>query len=460
MTLTLVVPEHIAAELSDATSRTVESGGVLLARYVQTPAGNVRLLGHEMCWVPEEAYRTREPTQLVVTSEGFVPSLAAAEEHGSIPIWIHTHPGPAASPRPSARDQVVNAKLTDLFRIRSGSPWYGWLILSRSQDCLSFSGRIESSIHRLEVDRLWTTGLRYTLAQNVVHGWTHPSAVFDRSVRAFGGTVQSILGELRVAVVGCGGTGSAVIEQLARLGVRYFRLFDPDHLSASNVTRVYGSGPGDIGKPKVEVMASLIARIAPEAEILVEQASIIGEDIAKRLLDADIVFGCTDDNTGRLILSRIATYFMTPVIDCGVLLSGAEGRRIEGIDGRVTVLGPGAACLVCRGRIDFARAAAEMLTSSEYDRRVAEGYALAMPDVEPAVVTYTTQVAATAVSELLERLVHYGPEPPPSEMLLRMHEREVSVNTHKPNNDHYCHPTAGRLGRGMTEPFLEQVWRS
>ena len=38
-----------------------------------------------------------------------------------------------------------------------------------------------------------------------------------------------------------GGTGSAVIEQLVRLGVRRLHLFDPDILTASNLTRVYGS---------------------------------------------------------------------------------------------------------------------------------------------------------------------------------------------------------------------------
>ena len=37
---------------------------------------------------------------------------------------------------------------------------------------------------------------------------------------------------------------------------------------------------------------------------------------------------------------------------------------------------------------------------------MAEGYAPAMPGVEPAVVSFTSWVAAVAVSELLERLIH------------------------------------------------------
>ena len=93
------------------------------------------------------------------------------------------------------------------------------------------------------------------------------------------------------------------------------------------------------------------------------------------LVDADIIFGCTDDNAGRLVLSRIATYLLTPVIDCGVLLDSGHGGQLEGIYERVTLLAPGAACLVCRNRIDLQQAAAEMLAPGERERRVDEGYA-------------------------------------------------------------------------------------
>ena len=306
MTVTLIVPEPIADELSDAASRSVESGGVLLARLAETPTGNVRLLAHGMHWVPEHAYQKRESTELVISSKGFVPALAAAEQHGSVPIWLHTHPGANSSPQPSARDRLVDARLADLFQIRSGSPWYGAVILGRTGNNLDFTGHIESENSRADIDRLWTTGARLSLVLNWLHDSTPPSNMFDRSIRAFGGAIQSVLGELRVAVVGCGGTGSAVIEQLVRLGVRHLQVFDPDELTASNLTRVYGSYPGDIGRPKVRVIASHIAKIAPGAEVVLEQAPITQERTAKRLLDADVIFGCTDDNAGRLVLSRIA----------------------------------------------------------------------------------------------------------------------------------------------------------
>ena len=459
MTVTLVLPLQIADELLHAVANEIESAGVLLAKLVKTPAGDMRLLARAMHWVPDDAYQVRNSRTLSISSHGYIPALAAAEADEAVPIWLHTHPGYESTPRPSEYDEIVDQELSDLFRLRSGSPYYGAVVVARTDGNFCFSGHIESARSRTDIDRLWVVGRRFRFERNWLHETSPPSEQFDRNIRAFGGKVQEILGNLNVAVVGCGGTGSAVIEQLTRLGVRHFLLFDPDELTESNLTRVYGSFPENVGEPKVELSAAHARHIAPNVEIIAIRSKITLQETAKRLLDADVVFGCTDDNAGRLVLSRVATYLLTPVIDCGVLLSSGIDGLLEGIDGRVTVLAPGAACLVCRNRIDLERAVAEVLPQGEHERLAAEGYAPALPGVEPAVVAFTTQVAAAAVGELLERLIHYGPNPVPSEVLLRTHEREVSTNHHDPREGHYCHPDAGKFGVGVTTPLLEQLWQ-
>ena len=459
MTVTLVIPWTIAAELDKAASAEVESAGVLLARCVNTPSGDVRLLGRQMYWVPESAYHERTATALSIASHGYVPFLRAAELDGSVPIWLHTHPGPESSPLPSYYDEDVDKELSDLFRLRSSSPMYGSVVLAHTGHRLSFTGHIESAHCCADIDHLWIVGPQFAFLKNWTFAEKPPSEEFDRNIRAFGGEVQQILSELHVAVVGCGGTGSAVTEQLTRLGVRQFSLFDPGILKASNVTRVYGSFPDDIGRAKVEVTADHVSRITPDAKIAIYRSRVTELNTAMQLVGADVVFGCTDDNAGRLVLSRLASYLLTPVIDCGVLLDSGDRDRLEGIYGRITLLAPGAACLVCRNRIELLRAAAEMLPADEHQRLVAEGYAPALQGIEPAVVAFTTIVAATAVGELLERLIHYGSDPPPTEILLRTHDREMSTNILEPRDGHYCHPASGKLGLGLTEPFLEQTWQ-
>jgi len=143
-----------------------------------------------------------------------------------------------------------------------------------------------------------------------------------------------------------------------------------------------------------------------------------------------------------------------------VLLSSNAIDTITGIYGRVTTLVPDHACLVCRDRVDLRRAATELLTPEERTQRIDEGYAPALAGVEPAVVAYTSAVASVAVGELLERLIGYGPMPRPSEVLIRLHEREMSTNVCLPRDGHYCSPASGKAGIGDRVPFLDQAWPS
>lgn len=457
MTVTLVLPDPIVAELASKAALPVETAGVLLAAKHSTREGSTRLLARSLHWIPDAAYERREAQEMVIASEGYIKALSIAEEDGAVPLWLHTHPG--GCPLRSAKDEKVDQRIADVFRLRSGSSCYGTVIASPAPDGLALTGTVqEAERAAAAIERFWMVGDRWRLQP--AFGLPAPSdgRTFDRNIRAFGEPVQRMIGMLRIGVVGCGGTGSAVAEQLVRLGARHLLLVDADTLSASNVTRVYGSTPADVGRPKTDVLAAHLRRIAPDLNCETVEGRCTSQRAAKSLASADLIFGCTDDNAGRLVLSRICYWFLTPVIDMGVLLtSGAEGT-LEGIHGRITVLAPGTACLLCRGRVDLARAAAETQAPEEHQRLEAEGYAPALGDVEPAVVTFTTMTAALAVSELLERLVGYGASPRPSEVLLRGHDREISTNTALPTPGHYCHPSSGKLGRGCTEPFLEQVW--
>jgi tRNA A37 threonylcarbamoyladenosine dehydratase len=65
---------------------------------------------------------------------------------------------------------------------------------------------------------------------------------FDRQVRAFGKDIQRLLGRLHIGIIGVGGTGSSIAEQLIRLGVGSLTISDDDFFEHSNVNRVYGSG--------------------------------------------------------------------------------------------------------------------------------------------------------------------------------------------------------------------------
>lgn len=458
--VSLVLPDSVSAGMLLAVRNPLETAGVLIASLVVCANGDIRVLGREMHWLNDDEYGSRKEDSLTIPASSYVRPLSRAEQIGAIAIWVHTHPASVGVPLPSARDANVDKEIADVFRLRTGQRYYGALILSPSGNGLCFSGSIEDETgHTHSMNRMWFVGDRFRDIPSFSNQDPELPSIFDRHIRAFGGVVQHTLRRLHVGVVGCGGIGSAVIEQLARLGIRRFTIIDPDTISGSNVTRVYGSYLEDVGSPKVDIAARNIERIGGGASCHKVVGKITDRRIASALDSCDVVFGCTDDNAGRLILSRLATYLLLPVIDSGVLLSSdSKTHELLGIDGRVTTVVPEQACLICRGRIDLQRAAAETLTESERSTRAKEGYAPALGNAEPAVVSYTTLVAATAVSELLERLIGYGPEPRPTEVLCRCHEREISTNVAEPQLRHYCHPLAGKVGLGTTTPFLDISW--
>src|SRR3989442_11612923 len=163
------------------------------------------------------------------------------------------------------------------------------------------------------------------------------SPFFERQVLAFGAESQALLQQLHVGVVGVGGTGSAVVEQLARLGVGTLTIFDGDSFDPTNVNRVYGSSPKDVGRAKVEIAKDHIERVGLGTTVHVFADPITSEAVAKQLRVCDVIFGCTDKQAPRAILVNLALRYLIPVLDLGVAINSMNGS-IRDIIGRVTIL--------------------------------------------------------------------------------------------------------------------------
>ena len=69
-----------------------------------------------------------------------------------------------------------------------------------------------------------------------------------------------VLTASRVGIVGLGGGGSHIAQQLAHVGIGNFVLIDFDHIEDSNLNRLVGATARDVknGKAKVEILSKLI----------------------------------------------------------------------------------------------------------------------------------------------------------------------------------------------------------
>src|SRR5207247_559805 len=96
---------------------------------------------------------------------------------------------------------------------------------------------------------------------------------------------QQIVSALRVAVVGVGGTGSAVAEQLGRLGVHEMTIVDDDRFEESNLSRMWGSEYQDLRQhsSKVTIVARHLKQIRPALTVHTIQQSIIKQAVLERI---------------------------------------------------------------------------------------------------------------------------------------------------------------------------------
>lgn len=78
--------------------------------------------------------------------------------------------------------------------------------------------------------------------------------------------------KLQVAVVGAGGSGSHIVQQLAHLRVGKIIVIDPDVLDPSNVNRAVLTHPGLVGQQKAEILSRRLRKLRADIAPLVERA--------------------------------------------------------------------------------------------------------------------------------------------------------------------------------------------
>src|SRR5258708_3844879 len=90
---------------------------------------------------------------------------------------------------------------------------------------------------------------------------------FGGIARLYGVTGLERLRGAHVCVVGVGGVGSWTVEALARSGIGTLTLIDLDDVCITNVNRQLPALDGQIGRPKVDVLAERVRLINPACRV-------------------------------------------------------------------------------------------------------------------------------------------------------------------------------------------------
>jgi adenylyltransferase/sulfurtransferase len=129
-----------------------------------------------------------------------------------------------------------------------------------------------------------------------------------------GGAGQQRLKASRVAVVGAGGIGAAVVPALAGAGVGRLTIIDPDLADLSNLHRqpIYRSR--DAGEPKAALAAQFVRRLNPFVEVAGVEKAIDADNASALLGGHDLVVDGTDNFATRLAISDACVPLGLPLI--------------------------------------------------------------------------------------------------------------------------------------------------
>ena len=417
-----------------------------------------RLTVHAVVPIPCEDAISASERHVTWSTVSYVKILKRAKDEGLVPGIVHTHPrGPA---RFSDQDDRNEKDLLQTARNRNGDQTSLVSILLAGDR--QVRARLWPDLHgSVDAASVRVVGKRLT-----VHSPATDPADIDflaRQALVFGPSLNARLRAMRIGVVGCGGTGSATAMLLARLGVGQLALFDDDIVDVTNLNRLHGArrADADAMRPKVEVLARELAELGLGVRAVPIRHWIDDPFCRDALKACDVIFGCTDDHDGRLLLNRLAYFYLIPVIDMGLAIDPKPDRcGLHDLTGRMTVLFPEAPCLLCRGIVDPVVARDEGVrrrSPEEYERRKREAYVRDGGDPAPAVVTFTTATACLAVDELLQALTGFRS---PEGWIWQRTRRFDRLADRRPGADSHPHcavcSSRDYWGRGDIEPFLDR----
>lgn len=237
------------------------------------------------------------------------------------------------------------------------------------------------------------------------------------SSTAYGDKLSQTLGQgtleqlkaMRIGVVGCSGTGSIVIELLARNCVGELVIVDNDILEEKNLNRIVNGTLGDVRnrRPKVEAIKKAIERTGLETRVDAYEALTDSPEVVSALVDCDVLFGCVDSAFGRYHLECLASAYLIPYFDVGVHIDADGKGDISAADAVAHYVHPDGRDLWSRGAYHMDQVTAENWRRTDpeyYTRQRVAGYLAAVGEDQPAVMSVNMQAACMAFNDFIARV--------------------------------------------------------
>ena len=199
------------------------------------------------------------------------------------------------------------------------------------KDFLSERGASDLVSWSLQQELMQTFGLGCRETEGAILRLGLMPARYQRNRTMISVEEQLRLHQARVAVIGCGGLGGYILEELARLGVGTILAIDPDVFEEHNLNRQLLSTVENLGKAKVDAAVQRLKEVNPAVFVLPCRAAFNRNEGPGLLQDTELVIDAVDTVACRMELAEVCR-------DLGIpLVHGAIG----GWFGQVATVYPG-----------------------------------------------------------------------------------------------------------------------
>jgi len=414
------------------------------------------LVVHDIVPVPHDVCRVRTPYRVAWPGVAMEPVLNKAVALGMAVVKVHSHP--TGYEWFSTTDDIAEREMFPSV--------FGWLDADGPLASLIMlpDGRLVGRAVQESGDGEPLHGIRiagddFAFLQygDPQQGEALPEHA-RRVAQTFGESTYRLLRRLRVGVVGASGTGSIVIEQLARNCVGELVVVDPDKIEDKNLNRIINSTASDaaVGVDKTVVQERAIEAMRLGTRVQPFSRDLLDREVIEALSTCDVLFGCMDSVDGRHVLNKLASTYVIPLIDVGVRLDADGHGGIDSIWLAVHTVLPGGSSLLSRrvySQEDLQAAFLKRTDPSAYEQQRKLGYVKGVMVDRPAVISVNMEAASAAVNEFLARLHPYRAVPNGRFAVRRISLSDPEASVTELDGEP-CRAMGRAVGLGDQEPLL------
>jgi hypothetical protein len=375
------------------------------------------LLCFEYHSIPDGQYIEDDSVGGRIGGEAIQAAMSRAYNTGAGQLWVHTH-GRTDMPGVSPTDRESGPKVVQSCANAQPKMLHAWAVISEQGICGQVRN-LDGAFHPLL--RLAVIGWPMVIPaqREIIHRTFRVKAknkerIEDRYDRQsfLGPGAQDIIESARLGIVGLGGGGSHLAQQLAHLGFQDVVLCDPQQIADTNLNRLVGATVHDVRDKtfKTDIAARLYRGLQPDAKI---DARPLGwEAKVSALRRCDVIFGAIDGFAARRDLEAFCRNHLIPLVDIGMKVLRPENEAPE-IRGQVILSMPGEICMHC---LQFLTAANLAEDVQVYDK-----------DPQPQVVWPNGILASSAIGYAIGLLTGWsGPAVPSCRMDYRGSQMTMS----------------------------------